>query len=129
MLADFPKKLIFIFLGMFLILGIGMYVLKNYQADSSTQSIQETLKSTALENRDNSSRVEKGTFKIVKNDFESDFKKSMKYNRNYKLKKDAKYNFDYLSDGNGGIKAIKVKVTDNGETYQGTCVLSVGSDS
>ncbi|EUJ34183.1 hypothetical protein [Brochothrix campestris] len=128
MLADFPKKLIFIFLGMFLILGIGTYVMKNYQSDSSTQSIQETLKATALENRDNSSRLEKGTFKVVKPTFESDFKKSMAYNRNYKLDKEAAYTFDYLDDGQGGIKAIKVKVTDNGETYQATCVLSLGQD-
>lgn len=86
--------------------------------------MQETLRTTAIANRDDSARIERGRFILMKDSFEQDFKE--KFNRGKNLNNPTtKYDFEYLTDGKDGIKAIKVKVVSGKETYQATCVLNV----
>ena len=124
LLRDMPKLILLMFVGFFLILFISYYSVKGYIQDSSVKSMQETLRTTAIANRDDSARIERGRFILMKDSFEQDFKE--KFNRGKNLNNPTtKYDFEYLTDGKDGIKAIKVKVVSGKETYQATCVLNV----
>ena len=61
---------------------------------------------------------------MIKNQFERDFKSKFNKSKNLNVLT-TNYDFDYLTDGKDGIKAIKVKVVSGKETYQATCVLNV----
>lgn len=124
MLRDMPKLILVMFVGFFMVLLIAYYSLNGYEQDSSVKSMQETLRTTAIANRDDSARVERGRFILIKDQFEKDFKQ--KFNKGKNLNAlTTKYDFDYLTDGKDGIKAIKVKVVSKDQTYQATCVLDV----
>lgn len=124
LLRDMPKIILLMFVGFFMVLVVAYYSLNGYTQDSSVKSIQETLRTTAISNRDDSVRVEKGRFVLMKDEFEKDFKE--KFNKGKNLKNDTTdYDFDYLTDGKDGVKAIKVKVVSGKQTYQATCVLNV----
>lgn len=127
LLRDIPKLVMLIFIGMFLIFTIGNYAIKGYTQDSTVKAMTETLRTTAIANRDNSARVERGQFRINKSKFQSDFTKKFSISKNIK-KEDSNFNFDYLDDGKGGIKAIKAKVTSGNQNYQATCILDVAKD-
>lgn len=124
MLRDMPKLILVMFVGFFMVLLIAYYSINGYEQDSSVKSMQETLRTTAIANRDDSARVERGRFILIKDQFEKDFKQ--KFNKGKNLNAlTTKYDFDYLTDGKDGIKAIKVKVVSKDQTYQATCVLDV----
>lgn len=124
MLRDMPKLILVMFVGFFMVLLIAYYSIYGYEQDSSVKSMQETLRTTAIANRDDSARVERGRFILIKDQFEKDFKQ--KFNKGKNLNAlTTKYDFDYLTDGKDGIKAIKVKVVSKDQTYQATCVLDV----
>lgn len=111
------------FTGLFLVVFIFYYSSQNYINNTNVKSMQDALRTTALSNRDDSARVNRGTFILKKGNFQKDFKKV--FDENHSLT-NPKYTFDYLDDGNGGIKAIKVKVSDdNNKKYQATCILDV----
>lgn len=123
MLRDWPKMILLTFTGLFLVVFIFYYSSQNYINNTNVKSIQDALRTTALSNRDDSARVNRGTFILKKENFQKDFKKV--FDENHSLT-NPKYTFDYLDDGNGGIKAIKVKVSDdNNKKYQATCILNV----
>lgn len=127
MLRDMPKMILLMFVGFFLILVIAYYSLNGYTQDSSVKGMQETLRTTAIANRDESIRVEKGRFALIKSDFEKDFKE--KFGKSKNLNNEiTDYKFDYLTDGKDGIKAIKVKVESGSKEYQATCILNVAND-
>lgn len=126
MLRDFPKIIMMMFIGFFLMLLIAIYSINNYKQDSSVNAVNETLKATALQNRDDSARVNRGQFRLNRADFEKDFKERLSLNRSLVVKSTTKYYFDYLDDNKGGIKAIKVKIANDGlDSYQGTTILNV----
>lgn len=114
------------FIGCIIIASISYYALSGLKQDSNMKSITETLRTTAISNRDDSSRIERGQFKLMQSNFESDFKKKFSNTKNLKAEVTS-YDFDYLSDGKGGVKAIKVIVVSEKKTYQATCVLNVSS--
>ncbi|SLM87091.1 MULTISPECIES: hypothetical protein [Vagococcus] len=95
----------------------------SFTQDSNVKGITETLRTTAIANRDDSTRVKQGQFKIMKSDFEKDFKKSFEKSKLVKSKT-LSYTFDYLPDSSDGIKAIRVKVVGDGQEYQATCVVN-----
>lgn len=127
MLRDMPKMILLMFVGFFLILVIAYYSLNGYTQDSSVKGMQETLRTTAIANRDDSIRVEKGRFALIKSDFEKDFKEKFGKSKNLN-NENTDYTFDYLTDGKDGIKAIKVKVESGSKEYQATCILNVAND-
>lgn len=127
-MKDSPKILMFIVIGFFM----AMFILKsgfgNYKQDTTVNAMTETIRSTAISSRDDSARVKKGQFRIDKSNFERDFKSAIDKNKNIKLANPT-YTFDYLDDGQGGVKAIKVVVkSDGNRKYQATTVLSNGKD-
>lgn len=127
MLRDFPKIMLLMLMGTLVVLMIVYYGQNQYKQDSTIQTLQETLRTTAITNRDDSSRVTKGTFYIDRGQFEQDFKE--KYARIKNTQSEASdYNFEYLENPIGGIKAIKVKVKIGGQRYQATCILDVAND-
>ncbi|EPY6472533.1 hypothetical protein ACWO4B_003230 [Clostridium sporogenes] len=126
MLRDIPKIAVIMFVGMFLILIVTHYAINGYTQDSTVKGITETLRTTAIANRDNSARVQRGQFKLNKSKFESDFIKKFSPSKN--IKQEDSFSFDYLDDDKGGIKAIKVKVKSGKQNYQATCILNVEED-
>lgn len=126
MLRDIPN-LFLIILVCFVFIFTGVkYQVSTFQVDSSVTSVSETLRATIIANRDDSSRVKEGTFKINKANFEKDFKKRVISNGQFK-DKNGSLTFDYLEDDQGNIKGVKVKVKDDKNTYQATSVLDVAS--
>jgi hypothetical protein len=97
-----------------------------FQQDSTIQTLNETLRSTALANRDDSARVNRGQFKLQIEQFEREFIRNFESNQNVNSENPLiDYNFDYLHDGLGGVKAIQVQITKDGQTFQATAVVDV----
>lgn len=128
MLRDFPYVILFFFLGIILIIISGIYYQSNYKQDSIVLGLTETIRSSAISNANNSSRLQKGELFITKGDFEEDFKKRIATNSNVKVSKDAIYKFEYLDNENGATKAIRVQIKDGDLTYQATAKVII-SDS
>lgn len=124
MLRDMPRIIALMFISFFLVIMIAYYSKSNYTEDSSVKSMQDTLRVTAINNRDDSVRVTKGSFLLQKENFEKDFKKEFNESKNLN-NETTDYKFSYLDDGKGGIKAIKVKVISGEKKYQATCALDV----
>ncbi len=124
-LKDHPFILIIIILGFFLISIGGYYYRENFTNDSVMQGMTETVRTSAISNADNSSRIQSGELFIIKSEFEKDFRKRIETNKLVKISKDAKYEFKYLDNSNGSTKAIRAIVHDGENTYQATCKLSI----
>lgn len=103
---------------------IGFIFFRTYETDTTILNTQEVLRSTAIENKDDSARVTKGSFFINKKNFERDFKKSILKQPMYE-DKDVKFTFDYLETRKKGIKGIKVFVEAEKEIETATCVLAL----
>ncbi|WP_437834465.1 hypothetical protein ACQRXC_29430 (plasmid) [Niallia taxi] len=125
MLRDIPFTLWLMVAGILLIVVTGMYYQTNYKQDSVVLGLTETVRTTAINNADNSSRINPGELFISKNGFESDFKKRMTANKNVKISENATYEFKYLENENGATKAIKVLIKDGATTYQATTKVTV----
>ncbi|MFP7474478.1 hypothetical protein SFC55_26175 [Niallia taxi] len=125
MLRDIPFTLWLMVAGILLIVVTGMYYQTTYKQDSVVLGLTETVRTTAINNADNSSRINPGELFISKNGFESDFKKRMAANKNVKISENATYEFKYLENENGSTKAIKVLIVDGTTTYQATTKVTV----
>lgn len=124
-MRDYPYLIGFMFLGIFIIIILGIYYQKTYKQDSVVLGIVETIRSCAINNADNSSRVEEGEFFLEKDQFEKDFKQKIVLNDNVKLDDNASYEFKYLTSQDGSIKAIRVLIKDDGQTYQATAKVNI----
>ena len=125
MLRDIPYTLWLMVAGIILIVVTGMYYQTNYTQDSVVMGLTETVRTSAINNADNSSRINPGELYISKDGFEEDFKKRMAANKNVKISETATYEFKYLDNENGATKAIKVLIKDEANTYQATAKVSV----
>lgn len=125
MLRDIPFMIWIMFVGIFLIVVTGMYYQNNYKQDSVVMGLTETVRTSAINNADNSSRINPGELYISKDGFEQDFRKKMSANKNVKLSNAAKYEFKYLDNENGATKAIRVLIKDGDTIYQATAKVSV----
>ncbi|TRZ39368.1 hypothetical protein CEQ21_07345 (plasmid) [Niallia circulans] len=125
MLRDIPYTLWLMIAGIILIVVTGMYYQTNYKQDSVVMGLTETVRTSAINNADNSSRINPGELYISKDGFEEDFKKRMAANKNVKISETATYEFKYLDNENGATKAIKVLIKDDVNTYQATAKVSV----
>jgi uncharacterized lipoprotein YmbA len=124
MLSGIPRKVALMSLSFLIIAGLVVFVLGNYQTDVESLSLTETLRTTALANRDDSARVSQGDFYLDKENFEKEFEQTIKRQASYQNSK-LTITFDYLISANGqGIKAIRVSVFDGRKTDQATCILS-----
>lgn len=113
--------------GLFMTVIGGYYYQQNFSTDSVIQGMTETVRSSAIANADNSSRVQSGELFISKPGFEEDFKKRITSNNLVKIKRDAKYEFKYRDNKNGSTKAIRVIIQDGNKTYQATCKVNIAA--
>lgn len=124
-MKDYPYVLVIIIVGIFMLIIGSFYYNQNFVTDSVLQGITETVRTSAISNADNSSRIQDGELFISKDDFEADFKKRIESNKNVNISQDATYEFEYLDNDNGSTKAIRTIIHDGDNTYQATCKLSV----
>lgn len=123
-LRDIPKMMGLLMFGWMFILLIYHYGSNQYNQDSTIKTMQETIRATAISNRDDSARISRGVFILNKEKFEQDFVEKYELQKN--IKSDPlQFKFDYLDNPLGGVKAIKVKVTNNQIDYQATSILDV----
>lgn len=125
MLRDFPYVIWIAFLGILMILITGYVYLTNYKDDSTVQGLTESIRTTAIANVDNSSRIERGSVYLEKEEFESDLKKQVKENINVKTEEELEIIFDYLDNADGSTKAIRVVVDNAGTEYQATVKIDI----
>ncbi|WP_311202601.1 hypothetical protein [Peribacillus aracenensis] len=125
MLRDFPYIIGLMFLGIFLVIITGIYYQKTYKQDSVILGLTETVRSSAINNADNSSRLRVGELFIDKEKFEKDFKQKIISNKNVNLSDEVTFEFEYLENENGATKAIRVLIKDNGSIYQATAKVSI----
>ncbi|MFP7474284.1 hypothetical protein SFC55_25195 [Niallia taxi] len=125
MLRDLPFTLWLMIIGIFLIVITGMYYQTNFKQDSIVLSLTETIRTTAIHNADNSSRINPGELYISINNFERDFIARMSVNNNVKFSESVTYKFKYLTNDNGAIKAIKVLIKDGSINYQATAKVTI----
>lgn len=124
-LRDYPAMIGLSFLGIFLIVFISIFYRTSYTQNSIIMAMTETVRAAAIANADNSSRLYEGELFIDKDSFEKDFKNRFSNNRNVKISSDAEYHFKYLQNDSGSIKAIRVLIKDDDETYQATCRVDI----
>ncbi|MDK7443449.1 hypothetical protein N7X28_26120 [Bacillus sp. SM-B1] len=126
-MKEHPFILMIIVFGLFLVSIGGYYYRENFATDSVVQGITETVRASAVSNMDNSSRIQSGELFLSKDDFEKDFKKRIGSNKLVKISSNAKYEFKYLDNKNGSIKAIRTIIQDGENTYQATYKVSVAT--
>ncbi|MEC3226211.1 hypothetical protein P9027_30305 [Bacillus thuringiensis] len=126
-MKEHPFILMIIVLGLFLVSIGGYYYRENFATDSVIQGITETVRASAISNMDNSSRVQRGELYLSKDDFEKDFKKRIESNKLVKISSNAKYEFKYLDNKNGSVKAIRTIIQDGENTYQATYKVSIAA--
>ncbi|HCE11929.1 MAG TPA: hypothetical protein DEQ24_04065, partial [Enterococcus sp.] len=66
MLSGIPRKVALMSVSFLIVAGLVVFVLGNYQTDVDSLTLTETLRSTALANRDDSARVNQGDFYLDK---------------------------------------------------------------
>ncbi|WP_424578005.1 hypothetical protein [Bacillus cereus] len=126
-MKEHPFILMIIVFGLFLVSIGGYYYRENFATDSVVQGITETVRASAVSNMDNSSRIQSGELFLLKDDFEKDFKKRIESNKLVKISGNAKYEFKYLDEKNGSIKAIRTIIQDGENTYQATYKVSIAA--
>ncbi|PHE61158.1 hypothetical protein COF68_17835 [Bacillus toyonensis] len=126
-MKDYPFVMMLLIFGLFMTVIGGYYYQQNFSTDSVIQGMTETVRSSAIANADNSSRVQSGELFISKQGFEEDFKKRITSNNLVKIKRDAKYEFKYRDNKNGSTKAIRVIIQDGKKTYQATCKVNIAA--
>lgn len=125
MLKDYTSAIGLMFIGIFLIILIGIFYRIGYTQDAVTMGLTETARTSVIANADYSSRLENGQFYLIKDKFEQDFKDKISTNKNVKLTENAKYEFDYLDNDNGATKAIRVSIVDGQTNYQATYKVDI----
>lgn len=123
-MRDVPTMMGLSLFGFLFVALIFHYGSNQYSQDSTVKTMQETIRVTAISNRDDSARINKGSFVLNKEDFEKDFIQKYKSGKNVNVEP-TDFKFDYLDNPNGGIKAIKVKVVSGRIEYQATSILDV----
>lgn len=107
------------------------YILTTAQINNQNQAIEETLQTTLLANQQYSERVETKSFYLNKPVFETQFLDNFTKNKSIKIKS-SQVQFSYLpskhSTNSDAISGAKVKITSDGQTYQGTILIDTGRD-
>jgi len=123
LLKDTPEIIIIAIIGFFTMMVVFYHSSTAYEQDTIVVVANETIRASALANRDDSARVEQGQFKLQKESFELDFIKLFESNLNLDLS-GFKFDFDYLEDSLGGVKGVKIKIVTPDEVFETTTILS-----
>ncbi|WP_077356035.1 hypothetical protein [Virgibacillus halodenitrificans] len=128
MLRDYASLIWIMFIGIFVMVLLGIFYRIGYTQDATTLGLTETVRTSVIANADYSSRLEQGQLFILKKNFEKEFKEKITVNNNVKLSENADFEFEYLENENGSTKAIRVSIVDEDTTYQATYKVDI-SDS
>lgn len=126
-MRDIPHFFMIVLVSFVLIMIGTRYQVNGIQQDSAVTNINETLRTAVIANRDDSARLNEGTFKLNKEKFEKDFKQRVAGNNNFENDQN-KLVFDYLETEEGYVKGVKVKIIGEKNTYQATSILDVAGD-
>jgi len=123
---DYPFMIGLTFFGILLMIFISIFYHSSYRQDSIVLGMTETIRTSAIANVDNVSRINEGELFLDIEKFEKDFMNRISKNKNINLK-DPKYKFEYLKNDNGSIKAIRVVIQDEDTRYQATCKVDISN--
>lgn len=117
-----------VYIGSYLLLTATSYFSEAYRHDSIISTMTEAGQVTSINSIDKSSRVQEGRVEVTEKSFKKKFQSLFEQNCNIKLK-GTKYDYDFLKTAEGGIKAVRVKITDDRNTnYQVTFVSNIVRD-
>ncbi|WJE41174.1 hypothetical protein QRD86_00025 (plasmid) [Bacillus halotolerans] len=126
-MKDFISIMIIIYIGFFVVVSTCYYFTQEYRHKAIVLTMTESAKSASINSYDKSVRVERGKAEITEKSFKEKFEELFKENSNVKLKS-TKYSYSFLKREDGGIKAVRVKITDERkQTYQVTLVSDIAS--
>lgn len=125
--------LIVVFMGVVLL----FYGKEGVTVDSNQAGMTELLRTTVINNRDDSARAERGVYILDVVSFEEDFESLFIDSRNLNSTDNVDFTFDYLADKDSpiedtasskSIKAVRVSVLVNDEVeYNATSIIDVKS--
>ncbi|MEH7809882.1 MULTISPECIES: hypothetical protein [Bacillus] len=101
-----------LFVGGFTIIFSTSYHTESYRHNSIIMTMTESGRIASVNSVDKSSRIQDGQVEITEASFKKKFKEKFEQNSNVKLQ-GIKYNFSFLKTSEGGIKAARVKITDD----------------
>ncbi|MCY9311643.1 hypothetical protein P5624_00155 (plasmid) [Bacillus subtilis] len=126
-MKDFISIIMIIYIGFFVVVSSCYYFTQEYRHKAIVLTMTESAKSASINSFDKSVRVERGKAEITEKSFKEKFEELFKQNSNVKLKS-TKYSYSFLKREDGGIKAVRVKITDERkQTYQVTLVSDIAS--
>ncbi|AQS42462.1 hypothetical protein LSG23_20710 (plasmid) [Bacillus velezensis] len=126
-MKDFISIIMIIYIGFFVIVSSCYYFTQEYRHKAIVLTMTESAKSASINSFDKSVRVERGKAEVTEKSFKQKFEELFKKNSNVKLKS-PKYSYSFLKREDNGIKAVRVKITDERkQTYQVTLVSDIAN--
>lgn len=128
MLRDIPEILTTLIIFLFLIIIIGINYETSTKSETVVLTMNEIVRTSAIKNRDDMSRVYPGELFLVKEDFETDVVTKIENSNSKLISESAIYEFDYFDNNSGSTKAVRLNLTDNDKTYQTTVVIEAETE-
>ncbi|MGP9043221.1 hypothetical protein [Cytobacillus kochii] len=111
-MKGFISTMLIMWLGFYLSLSIVFMYTEHFKRESIVMTMIESAKIASITNMDDSSRVKENHVEITKDTFETTFEKLFYKNLNLNIDI-SNISYQYLSDSEEKIKAVKVTVTDS----------------
>ncbi|MFP3421534.1 hypothetical protein R0K30_17825 [Bacillus sp. SIMBA_154] len=122
-MKELPLKMIILVFSVFVVGILVYYYTTDYRQHSIISSMNESASIASLKNVDQSIRTEEGRVELSERAFELNFESSLKEKSNVNLGKTT-FDYKYLKDADGKMKAVKIALTDGKKkTYRTTLVV------
>ncbi|WP_144487133.1 hypothetical protein [Bacillus pumilus] len=122
-MKELPLKMILLAFVIFVVSILVYYYTTDYKQHSIINTMNESARIASMRNVDNSIRTEEGKVELSERAFELNFESSLKEKSNVNLGKTT-FNYKYLKDSDGKMKAVKIALTDEKKkTYRTTLVV------
>jgi energy-coupling factor transporter transmembrane protein EcfT len=123
-MTHYWRQITVMIVGALFMILIAWFFIGNAKKDTEAFNITEALRTAAISNKDDSARIQPGTFYLDQANFEKEFEQTIKKQPFY-AKKTVKVTFNYLKEAdNKGIKGIRAYVESDGSIDEATCILS-----
>ncbi|MED1423116.1 hypothetical protein [Bacillus altitudinis] len=122
-MKELPLKMILLAFAILVVSILVYYYTTDYKQHSIINTMNESARIASMRNVDNSIRTEEGKVELSERAFELNFESSLKEKSNVNLGKTT-FNYKYLKDSDGKMKAVKIALTDEKKkTYRTTLVV------
>lgn len=122
-MKELPLKMILLAFAIFVVGILVYYYTTDYKQHSIINTMNESARIASMRNVDNSIRTEEGKVELSERAFELNFESSLKEKSNVNLGKTT-FDYKYLKDADGKMKAVKIALTDEKKkTYRTTLVV------